>query len=136
MSVWKKCTGSTCRQSYAIYLLLLVVLPQCWNLLKLLWDGFNFPRCPFPLWNSPAVSFSQWWVMWIPLIKAVTDLTHVLKASFNFHNYSALYEKLLIMGTKKMTIITHYTQVSKQMCISWDRKICITEDSMVIPCLT
>lgn len=87
-------------------LLLLVVFPQCRNLLKLLWNGVNFPWHTFPLCYSPTMSISQWWVMWIPLIKIIANLPHVLKTSLNFCNHSALYKELLTAEKVRHIIIT------------------------------
>ena len=88
-------------------LLLLIVFPQCRNLLKLPWNGVDFPGHTFPLHHSPTVGISQWWVMWIPLVKAITDLTHVLKTSLNFRNHSALYKELLTVQKIKQVTTTH-----------------------------
>jgi hypothetical protein len=90
----------------SVNLLLLVVFPQCRNLLKLPWNGVNFPGHTFPLCHGPTVSISQGWVMRIPLIKAITDLTHVLKTSLNFCNQSALYKELLTVHKIRQVIIT------------------------------
>jgi len=87
-------------------LLLLVVFPQCRNLLKLPWNGVNFPGHNFPLCHSPTVGISQGWVMWIPLVKVTTDITHVVKTSFNFRNHSALYKELLTVQKIRQVITT------------------------------
>lgn len=90
----------------SINLLLLVVFPQCRNLLKLPWNGVDFPGHTFPLRHSPTVGISQGWVVWIPLVKAITDLTHVLKTSLNFCNHSALYKELLTIQKIRQVITT------------------------------
>lgn len=87
-------------------LLLLVVFPQSRNLLKLPWNGVDFPGHTFPLCHSPAVGISQGRVMWIPLVKAITDLTHVLKTSLNFRHHSALYKELLTVQKIRQIITT------------------------------
>jgi len=83
---------------------LLVVFPQCRNLLKLPWNGVDFPGHNFPLCHSPTVGISQGWVMWIPLVKVTTDITHVVKTSFNFRNHSALYKELLVSSQNSFNI--------------------------------
>lgn len=87
-------------------LLLLVVFPQCRNLLKLPWNGVDFPGHNFPLCQSPTVGISQGWVMWIPLVKVTTDITHVVKTSLNFRNHSALYKELLTVQKIRQVITT------------------------------
>jgi hypothetical protein len=44
--------------------------------------------------------------MWIPLVKAITDLTHVLKTSLNFRNHSAFYKELLTVQKIRQVITT------------------------------
>jgi len=60
--------------------------------------------------------------MWIPLVKAITDLTHVLKTSLNFCNHSALYKELLTIQKIRQVITTQIGNLITYKLLPFNRK--------------